>query len=194
MNDLHLFFMKFLRHGTKIASLAPSSPWLSRLTVRGVDWERARTVVELGAGTGPITKAIVERARPGCRLLIMERDPDFARLLRERFSGREGLTVIEGDACDLEAILAREGASQADAIISGLPIPSFSQADQVRLFQAVHRVLAPDGSFNQITEMPWVYLRLYRKYFDRVRFVFEPRNFPPGGAYFCRSPKAAALG
>jgi hypothetical protein len=37
--------------------------------------------------------------------------------------------------------------------------------------------------------MPWVYWRLYRRFFDDVRFVFEPRNFPPAGAYFCRGVK-----
>jgi phospholipid N-methyltransferase len=34
-----------------------------------------------------------------------------------------------------------------------------------------------------------VYLRLYKKYFDNVRFKFEPRNIPPAGAYHCSGPK-----
>ena len=65
MNDLLLFCGKFLRHGTKIASLAPSSRWLSRVTVGNVDWSRARVIVELGAGTGPITRVIAQKAEPG---------------------------------------------------------------------------------------------------------------------------------
>ena len=85
MSDFTLFLGKFLRQGTAIASLAPSSPWLSRTTVRNIDWERAGVIVELGAGTGPITRVLAERARPGCRVVVLERDPDFSRLLRERF-------------------------------------------------------------------------------------------------------------
>src|SRR5919106_1276097 len=58
MKDSLLFLGKFLRHGTAIASLAPSSRWLSRATVRNVDWDRAKILVELGAGTGPITRVL----------------------------------------------------------------------------------------------------------------------------------------
>ena len=189
MRDTLLFFGKFLRHGTKIASLAPSSPWLSRATVGNVDWDKARVLVELGSGTGPITKVIAERAHPDCRVIALERDHDFAEILRERFRDRPNLEVIEGDVRDLAEILVARGVERADHIISGLPVPSFPKDLQLDLFRVVKRVLAPAGTYNQITEIPWVYQGLYRKFFDEVRFVFEPRNFPPAGAYFCRGIK-----
>jgi phospholipid N-methyltransferase len=187
--DFSLFLGKFLRHGTAIASLAPSSPWLSRTTVRNVDWERARVLVELGAGTGPITRVLAEKARPDCRVVVLERDPDFARLLHERFDTHPNFDVIEGDVRNLTEILARLGIGQADYVISGLPVPSFPKDLQRDLFRVVKQVLAPEGTYNQITEMPWVYWRFYRRFFDDVRFVFEPRNIPPAGAYFCRGVK-----
>jgi ornithine lipid N-methyltransferase len=189
MSDFTLFLGKFLRHGTKIASLAPSSRWLSRTTVRNIAWDRARVLVELGAGTGPITRVLAERAHPHCKVIVLERDPDFARLLRERFEGRANFDVVEGDCRDLAAILADRGIAQADSIISGLPVPSFPEDLQRDLFRVVRRVLAPEGTYNQITELPWVYWGLYRRFFDEVRFAFQPLNFPPAGAYFCRGPK-----
>jgi phosphatidylethanolamine/phosphatidyl-N-methylethanolamine N-methyltransferase len=189
MSDLSLFLGKFLRQGTAIASLAPSSPWLSRTTVRNVDWDRARAVVELGAGTGPITRVIAENASPECRVVVLERDADFARLLRERFALRANFDVIEGDVRDLAGLLADRGIAQADYVISGLPVPSFPKDLQRDLFRMVREVLAPGGTFNQITELPWVYWRFYRKFFEDVQFVFEPRNVPPAGAYFCRGVK-----
>ena len=192
MSDFFLFLGKFLRHGTAIASLAPSSPWLSRTTVRNVDWDRAKVVVELGAGTGPITKVLAEKARPDCRVVVLERDPDFARILRERFQGRANFDVVEGDVRDLTSILERLGITQVDAVISGLPVPSFPKDLQRDLFRVVKQILVPGGTFNQITEMPWVYLRFYRRFFRDVQFAFEPRNFPPAGAYFCRGVKDVA--
>jgi phosphatidylethanolamine/phosphatidyl-N-methylethanolamine N-methyltransferase len=192
MKDSLLFLGKFLKHGTAIASLAPSSPWLSRTTVRNIDWDRAKVLVELGAGTGPITKVLAEKARPDCRVVVLERDPDFARILRERFQSRANFDVVEGDVRDLASILERLGVSRVDAVISGLPVPSFPKDLQRDLFRAVKRILVPDGTYNQITEMPWVYLRFYRKFFQDVQFAFEPRNLPPAGAYYCRGVKDVA--
>lgn len=189
MNDFALFLGKFLRQGTAIASLAPSSPWLSRATVSNVDWDKARVVVELGAGTGPITRVIAERAKPECKVIVLERDADFAKILRERYSHLAHFDVIEGDCRDLAAMLADRGIDRADHIISGLPVPSFPKDLQLDLFRVVRKVLDPAGSYNQITEMPLVYWGLYRRFFEDVKFVFEPRNFPPAGAYFCRKIK-----
>jgi ornithine lipid N-methyltransferase len=192
MSDFSLFLGKFLRHGTAIASVAPSSRWLSRLTVRNIDWRRVQTLVELGGGTGPITRVIAELARPDCRVVVVERDCDFAQLLRERFRDRPNFDVVHGDVRDLTSILGDRGISSVDHVVSGLPVPSFSRSLQHDLFRAVRAVLHRDGSYNQITELPWVYWRFYRRFFEEVRFAFEPRNFPPAGAYFCRGVRLGA--
>ena len=79
--------------------------------------------------------------------------------------------------------------AQVDYVISGLPVPSFPKDLQRDLFRVVKAVLRPEGTYNQITELPWVYQGFYRRFFDEVRFIFEPRNFPPAGAYICRGVK-----
>ncbi len=60
---------------------------------------------------------------------------------------------------------------------------------QLSFFRDVRAILRPEGTFNQITELAWVYWKFYRKFFEHVNFVFEPRNLPPSGAYFCRGAK-----
>lgn len=96
MNDFALFLGKFLTQGTRIASVAPSSRWLSRTTLANIDSARVDALVEFGAGTGPITRVIAELARPDCRVVVIERDRDFARLLEERFESRASLTSSWG--------------------------------------------------------------------------------------------------
>ncbi|HEY2156465.1 MAG TPA: methyltransferase domain-containing protein [Isosphaeraceae bacterium] len=189
MSDAILFLKKFLRHGTKIASLAPSSPWLSRATVSNVDWSSANVIVELGAGTGPITKVLAERARPETQVVVLERDPDFSAILRERYGARPNFHVIEGDARDLAGMLLDRRIERVDHIVSGLPVPSFPKDLQRDYFRVVRDVLMPGGGYSQITELALVYMGLYKRYFEQVRFVFEPRNFPPAGAYHCRGVK-----
>lgn len=192
MNDHALFLGKFLTQltrGNPIASIAPSSRWLARTTVRNIAWDRVVSLVELGAGTGPITRVLAERARPACRVVVVERDPDFAGLLRERFGRLPNFEIVEGDALAIESILAERGIGRVDHVISGLAVPSLPRDVQRAFFRAVRAILQPDGSFNQITELALVYWPFYRRYFERVEFAFEPRNLPPAGAYICHGPK-----
>jgi phospholipid N-methyltransferase len=181
--DWWLFFTKFLQQGKAIASVAPSSPWLARALVRGIDFSQARCVVELGAGTGPITAELLRSVGPGCRLVIVERDADFCQRLRLRFPRAD---VVQSDAAELETLLDERRLAYVDHVISGLPLPSFPAGERDRLLEVVARKLTPGGTFRQLTHMPWVYYRLYRRYFSDVEFCFVPLNIPPGGYYICR--------
>jgi phospholipid N-methyltransferase len=180
-----LFLAKFLRHGKAIASFVPSSSYLARAVVQGIDFTRCRCVVELGAGTGPITAALLAAAPPSCRTLIVERDPDFCERLRERFPGAD---VAQADAADLERLLAERGLESVDHFLCGLPLPSFPGPARDHLLGVVRRWLDPAGTFRQLTHMPWVYYPLYRRYFGEVRFRLVMRNLPPAGFYTCRLP------
>ena len=181
--DWWLMLTKFVRQGTAIASFAPSSRWLARSLIKGIDFDRAKVIVELGAGTGPITAELLKRVRPETRLVSIERDPDFCTRLRKKFPDAD---IVEGDAAKLDSILAERGIDQACHIISGLPLPSFPAPLRDAILASSARRLAPDGTFRQITNMPWVYYRLYRGYFENVRFRLVPLNLPPGGVYVCR--------
>ena len=157
MSDFSLFLGKFLRHGTAIASLAPSSPWLSRTTVRNIDWDRAKVARRAGRGhrpdhPGPGREgaARLPGHRPGARPRLRPAPPRAVQRL-------PNFDVVEGDVRDLAEILAERGIDQVDYVISGLPVPSFPKDLQRDLFRVVKQVLAPEGTYNQITEMPWVY-------------------------------------
>jgi phospholipid N-methyltransferase len=181
--DWLLFFSKFLKHGNAIASFVPSSAHLARAVVEGIDFARASCVVELGAGTGPITAELLRRSNGTCRVLIIERDPDFCRRLRERFPGAE---VVEADAADLDRLLTERGQDQVDHFLCGLPLPSFPPELRKGILDVVLRRLRPGGTFRQLTHMPWVFYAMYRRYFAEVRFQLVFRNLPPAGFYTCR--------
>jgi phospholipid N-methyltransferase len=181
--DWWLFLTKFLQQGRGIAALVPSSRWLARTVVQGIDFARAGCIVELGAGTGPITTELLRRSGE-CRTLIIERDPDFCARLRSRFPRAD---IVQADALQLERVLAERGIEAVSHIISGLPLPSFTPADRDALLRVVGRLLAPEGTFRQLTHMPWVYYKLYHGYFQEVQFRLTLRNLPPGGCYVCRN-------
>ena len=181
MSDFSLFLGKFLRHGTAIASLRPEQPLAvaddgpeHRLGPRR-GHRRARR------RTGPITRVLAERARPDCRVVVLERDPDFARLLRERFERPAQLRRHRGGRPrpGRDPRRARDRPGRLRRLGPARPlVPQGPPAQPLPGRQAGAR---PEGTYNQITEMPWVYWRFYRRFFEEVRFVFEPRNFPRPG-------------
>lgn len=180
----------FFRKGKSIASFAPSSRVMARKLVDGIDFESARCIVELGAGTGPITAELVKRVKPHTRLIVIELDPDLCARLRARFPQ---LDVIQGDACMLERYLAERGISQVDHICSELPLPSFPKELRGAIISTAAKVTAPGGTFRQLTVMPLVYWRMYSKYFHEVQFRFVFWNLPPGGVYVCRGFRSPPL-
>lgn len=181
--DWWLVLSKFMRQGTAIAALAPSSRWLALAQLRGIDFAQARCIVELGAGTGPITAALLSAARPGCRVVIVERDGDFCQRLRQRFPQAD---IAQCDALELEALLDQRGLTTVDHVLSGLPLPSFPAPQREALLKIIARRLTPEGTLRQLTHMPWVYYPMYRGYFHDVQFRLVSFNLPPGGVYVCR--------
>ncbi|HVL12862.1 MAG TPA: rRNA adenine N-6-methyltransferase family protein [Gemmata sp.] len=184
--DWWLMMKAFLTQGRKIASFAPSSGPMARRMIDGIDWDAARCVVELGAGTGPITAQLVKRVRPQTRVVVIELDPVLCGRLQSRFQGVPNVDVIQGDATQFDRYLADRGISQVDHVLSGLPLPSFPEDLRNAVLETSARSLGSHGTFRQLTVMPWIYYRMYARYFDDVRFRFCPWNLPPGGVYLCR--------
>jgi phospholipid N-methyltransferase len=173
---------RFLKHGTTIAAFAPSSKFLARATVRGIDFDTARCIVELGAGTGPITAELIRRVKPHTKLIVVELMPEFCDRLRAKFPAAD---IVEGDAAHLDKLLADRGITEVDHVLSGLPLPSFPADLRDSILASSAKCLGPGGTFRQLTNMPWVYWKMYRGYFDDVRFRVVPLNLPPGGVYVC---------
>ncbi|MFO0970274.1 MAG: methyltransferase domain-containing protein [Gemmataceae bacterium] len=184
--DWWLFLQKFLRQGTRVGSVTPSSPWFARRLLEGIDLKQARCVVELGAGTGAVTRELLRRASASCRCLIVERDADFCVRLREHFPRAE---IVEADACDLDALLRSRGVERVDHVVSGLALPWFTPAARHKVLDASRRCLTLSGSFRQLTYIPWVHAPMYRRYFERADFRWVFWNVPPGGFYECCRPR-----
>ena len=124
-------------------------------------------IVELGAGPGRSRGSWPSRPARTAGSSSWSATPTSAACSASGSTDRPNFDVVEGDVRDLAAILADRGIGQVDYIVSGLPVPSFPRDLQQSLFRVVGQVLKPEGTFNQITELPWVYWRFYRKYLRR---------------------------
>jgi phospholipid N-methyltransferase len=189
LKENFLFLGKFLRHGTTIASVWPSSPSLAKATIKEIDWSQVKVVVELGAGTGPITDQIIRRLKPQTVFIAIERDRDFAKILQRRFSGHKNVEIVQADVRDLDTVLKARGIKHVDAFVSGLPTPTLPPNVRNRMLASVRRYLVDGGVYSNITEIPFLYWKYYKKFFKQVSFDFVVKNMPPGGVYHCRACK-----
>ncbi|WP_198021947.1 methyltransferase domain-containing protein [Algiphilus aromaticivorans] len=182
-----LHFRKLLRHGRAVAALTPSGRALARACCRFIDPTRPQTIVELGAGTGAVTRCAAARMHPDSRLIAIERDPDFVAMLRASLPRAEAL---EGNAEAMSALLAERGVARVDVVLNGLPMPSLPEPARAAVLAAI-AALPGNPWVAQITVMPWVFRRFYTRFFEEVRFELAWRNLPPAGVYHCRGALAA---
>lgn len=181
-----LFLRKFLTDVGRVAAVMPSSRPLAEALCREVDPDTAQTIVELGAGTGAVTSVACQRSHPQSRIIALEIDLQFAAILRRRCPRAE---VVTGDVRDLESHLAERNVTRIDLMICCLALPALPRQANAALLQCLAR-RGPQACFTQLTLVPLVYRRMYTRLFDDVRFRMVFRNFPPGGAYYCRQLRA----
>ncbi len=133
---------EFLRRPLMTGAIAASSRQLAHAMTEGIDLERARTVVELGPGTGAFTDAILARLAPDARLVAIELNPVLAaRLSVTRRDTR--LTVIRGSAAEV----AETVGGPVEAVVSGLPWTVMPRELRGHILDAVTAVLTPGGRF-----------------------------------------------
>jgi phospholipid N-methyltransferase len=147
------FFRQWLKNPRAMASLSPSSRHLAREMVAQLPRD-ARRVIELGAGTGVFTRAMLERGIAPQDLLLVELNPELCQYLGRHFPGSH---VVHGDARDLAGIVANAGFADAngvDAVVSGLGFLAMPRALQKSILEAVFSVLGPDRPLIQFTYGP----------------------------------------
>lgn len=143
-----MFLAKWLKSPLTVASVTPSSPQLAKAMADCLP-PKEGVVVELGGGTGPITRVLLNNVESPSDLIVVERDKHFCEFLRKRFPG---VTVVNGDACDLAALVADVAPRRAvRGVVSGLPLLSMSGNVQRKIVEQAVNVAGEDGRFIQFS-------------------------------------------
>lgn len=180
LSDAFLFLQHFIVSRRQMGAIAPSSRHLARAMVEWLPMRSTSTgyVVELGAGTGPITHAIVERGFPQERLIAVEKSRLMSQNLQRRFPKAK---IVCGDALELDRIVAEIAGPDRpiEAVISGLPLLCFPPETVEQLAGKVRKILGTKGklvqySYNLNKQCP-PGLRQFERYASRVVW----RNLPP---------------
>lgn len=167
------FAAELVRHPRTVGAICPSGAQLAS-TMAACIPEGEGLVIEIGAGTGAVTRAILAKGISPSRLLVLERSPDFCRILRGKFPH---LNIVQGDAALLSSYVPE--LTPVSAVVSSLPLMNFPSALREAILAQIRGVIGTRGCVIQFTyallgESPYT-----REGFRRDVHRFIPRNLPP---------------
>ncbi|MDQ4010879.1 MAG: NAD-binding protein [Actinomycetota bacterium] len=195
------FLAAAIRSPRDVGTLLPSGPELARrlaaVVPRVSPPDRPAVVVEVGAGAGAVTCAIVEHADQDAVVIAIEKDAGLAESLRSRHLG---VQVITADAATLPAILAAHGVDRADVIVSVLPWTLFGPQHQHELLTVFAAALQDDGVFTAAAYSLGYWTSSARRFRCELERAFGEvlptrtmwRHLPPAMTYVCRRPRAVS--
>lgn len=185
------FFRGFLRSPEQVGSIIPSSRFMERRIINTSEVASAKTVVELGPGTGGTTRAILEAMPEDARLLTIELDPQFSSILEDFGDAR--LIPHTGSAADLADILAEHGLGAPDVVISGIPFSTMPRDIGLAIIAAIRDNLAPGGRFVAY-QFRGAVGRLGEEVMGKPDVELEVLNIPPMRFYTWQVEASSAAG
>ncbi len=182
----HHFIAAWLRSPLKMGAALPSSRGLARAMAAQVDLSREGAIVELGAGTGVVTQALLEVGIVHDKLLVIERDKKLHSLLHAIF---HDLKVLCADALELEDVLKNSGVDKVNAIVSSLPFITMPAAVRHGIQEQMAKVIGDYGIIVQFTYGPKSpinrsEMKRYGLVGERVKIVLV--NVPPAHVWVYR--------
>ena len=143
-DDFGRFLKSWIRNPTAIGAVAPSGRLLGRLMASGL--RPGHRVIELGAGTGTLTQAILDTGVRAEDLFVVEQNAQFLKILARRFPE---CPLVAADALSLTDHIP--GMGSFDFVVSGLPLLFFTPQQKQRLIEQVFEALGPSGALHQFT-------------------------------------------
>jgi phospholipid N-methyltransferase len=198
--DVKTFLCESVRSWPTTAALLPSSRALADSLIRYIDFESARTIVELGVGTGAITSEILCRMKPDARIYTLDISSIFIDHVKQKFKDPR-LVPILGNAKDLTAILRMLNLGRVDAVVSSLSLTWMDNDARLSVFDQITRCLSDQGVFTQYQYVParaipaWCTrigissfngAKFLRQYFQNVSAETVLWNVPPALVYTCQ--------
>lgn len=142
------FLGRLIARPSQVGAVAPSSPGLARAMAAQIEPAGNGPILELGPGTGVVTAALIARGIAPNRITSIEYDPDFAKLVAQRFPA---VRVIRGDAYDLKGTLGEGSFAPFAAIVSSLPLLNEASERRNKLIETAFALMAPGAPFIQFS-------------------------------------------
>ena len=177
------FFKAWLKHPLRVGTFTQSSRFLAESLIKPINFQKAKCIVEFGAGSGNVTKKIIEKMKEDCRLLTFEIDSILAKHTKKKINDKR-VSIIEDSAENFPLYLNENGFEKVDYILSGLPITSLPKVFTRKILNLSAEYLNEEGSFIQLQYSPLRKKEL-KKFFSVIKVNFVPLNIPPAFVFVC---------
>lgn len=185
LSDDLRFFRGWLGRPKTTGSIVPTSWTMAKRMASVADPASANPVLELGPGTGVITRAILERGVAPERLVSLEYSPEFIAKLRQDIPG---VHFIEGDAFDLSNSLGSFAATTFDCVISALPLLNFPVKARIGLMEDLLDRVPPGRPVIQFSYGPRPSVPRGQGNYSVERYDIVLRNVPPAQLWVYKRP------
>ncbi len=179
------FFRGWIDKPRAVGAIVPTSLVTARRMASVIDVNSGLPVLELGSGTGVITRAILAHGVKPENLWSIEYSPEFVRHLKLTLPA---VNVIQGDAFDLDATLPSPG-MKFDSIVSGVPLLNFPVARRVRYIEHLLDHIPTGRPIVQLTYGPLSPVPPRKGNYTVEHFHFIVRNIPPTQLWIYRRPQ-----
>ncbi|MBS0272089.1 MAG: methyltransferase domain-containing protein [Proteobacteria bacterium] len=146
-----LFLLRALRNPRQLGAVAPSSRHLCALLARHAAIDESSPIVELGGGSGSVTRGLIKANIDPARIYVVELDQQLAIYLKKAFPQ---VNVIHGNAAELDKILPPEIIGKVHRVVSGLPMINIPETIRQQILQSCFKIMAPGGAYLQYTYSP----------------------------------------
>lgn len=182
--DEEVRFIKGLIDGPKaVGAIAPTSSITARRMASVIDPTLGGPILELGPGTGVITRAILERGVEPSRLTSIEYSRDFYERLVVDFPG---VNFIHGDAFRIHDALSEQEGVRFDAIVSGVPLLNVPTPQRVKYIEELLDLVRPGGAIVQISYGPLSPVPPGKGNYSVEPLDWIVRNLPPARLWVYR--------
>lgn len=176
-----IVYLKNMLRDKQVASFTPTSIFGIKKVCDKIDFTKRNVIIEFGPGTGVFTRYLLDNLSADSKLILIERNPDFIKILKNDFRDPR-LTIYHESAENVVELLAHSKDIQADYIISGIPFSFLPHELRNVIVKKSYNSLRPGGKF--LAYQTFFQMDRYLKdyldiYFDKVHTEFCFRNAPP---------------
>ncbi|PCH77012.1 MAG: ribosomal RNA adenine dimethylase [Flavobacteriaceae bacterium] len=184
MKNKITFFKEAIKNIRTSGTVVPSSKFLVKKMLAGIDFKTARVLVEFGPGSGIITREMLKRMHPEAQLFCFEiNDVFFEYLSRDK---HPQLTILKTSATEIRKVIQKHGFDHVDYVVSSLPLAIMPPGVSLEILENSYIALKNKGEFIQYQYSLQNRKDVKKVFNKQVSIQFVTLNIPPAFVYFCK--------